>query len=80
MSKRRSRKDNDDSEWDCHKDTIKQLYITENKLLEGTDGVVERMQNLYNFYKTYNYNPIHLYLRQAINLNLFQATTIPDSF
>jgi hypothetical protein len=53
MSQPESQARRDDSEWVTHKETIRNLFLKENKYLRGADGVVETMERLYGFHKSY---------------------------
>ncbi|KAN0102809.1 Ankyrin repeat-containing domain protein [Hyaloscypha variabilis] len=52
MSQPKSQARRDDSEWVTHKETIRNLFLKENKYLRGADGVVETMERLYGFHKS----------------------------
>jgi len=41
-----------EQEWEFFKDTIRSLYLTENRNLEGMGGVRDEMRSSYNFHAT----------------------------
>ncbi len=53
MSQPKSQARRDESEWVTHKEKIRNLFLKENKYLRGADGVVDTMQRLYGFRKSY---------------------------
>lgn len=38
-----------ENEWLRHKETIRMLYLSEDKKLEGPGGVIETMANVHSF-------------------------------